>query len=120
MRPMPATFEAPAEIRIDVSENDKAYEVRAEVPGAKKNDIRATIDGNFVSISAEVKREKEDRTGNGARAIVKELYYSSASRGFSLAQAVDSKASFVRYEDGVLKLSLPKLAEATTKTLKIE
>ena len=120
MRPMPASgFEAPAEIRIDVSENDKGYEVRAVVPGVKKEDIRVAIDGNFVSISAEIKREKEEK-GKGERALVKELYFGSASRGFSLAHEVDEKQAIAKYEDGVLKLSLPKKQEASSRTLPIQ
>ena len=120
MRPMATSgFEAPGEIRIDVSESDQGYEVRAEVPGVKKDDIRVSIDGNFVSISAEVKREKEEKA-KGERALVKELYYGSASRGFSLAHEVDEKHAIAKYEDGVLKLSLPKKQEASSRTLQIQ
>jgi HSP20 family protein len=121
MKPMSVSgFEAPGEIRIDVSENDKGYEIRAEVPGAKKEDVRVSVDGNYVSISAEVKREKEEKTGKGERTLVKELYYGSSSRGFSLPFEVDEKQAIAKYEDGVLKLSLPKKQEATSRTLKIE
>lgn len=120
MRPLSASCEAPAEIRIDVSETDKTYEVRAELPGEKKDDIRVTIDGNFVSISAEIKREKPEKSGNGTRSLVRELYVGSASRGFSLAQPVDSKASMAKYEEGVLKPSLIKQAEAASRTLSIQ
>jgi HSP20 family protein len=122
MKPMTvAGLEAPGEIRIDVTENDKGYEVRAEVPGAKKEDIRVSIDGNFVSISAEVRREKEEeKKAKGERTLVKELYVGSASRGFSLAYEVDEKAAIAKYEDGVLKLSLPKKLEASSRTLNIQ
>lgn len=121
MKPMSVSgFEAPGEIRIDVSENDKGYEIRAEVPGAKKEDVRVSVDGNYVSISAEVKREKEEKVGKGERTLVKELYYGSSSRGFSLPFEVDEKQAIAKYEDGVLKLSLPKKQEATSRTLKIE
>ena len=48
-RPL-ASADGPGEIRIDVTENDKDYQVRAEIPGAKKEDIRVSVDGNFVSI----------------------------------------------------------------------
>jgi HSP20 family protein len=121
MKPMSVSgFEAPGEIRIDVSENDKGYEIRAEVPGAKKEDVRVSVDGNYVSISAEVKREKEEKAGKGERTLVKELYYGSSSRGFSLPFEVDEKQAIAKYEDGVLKLSLPKKQEATSRTLKIE
>ncbi len=121
MKPMAAAgFDAPGEIRVDVTENDKGYEVRAEVPGAKKEDIRVAIDGNYVSISAEVRREKEEKTGKDDRTLVKELYVGSASRSFSLSHEVDEKASIAKYEDGVLRLSLPKKLESSSRTLNIQ
>ena len=120
MRPTQVNLDAPGEIRVDVSETDKEYQVRAEIPGAKKEDIRISIDRNFVSISTEVKQEKEEKSGNGARSLVKKMYYGSASRGFSLAQEVDEAASVAKYEDGVLKLTLPKRKEVASKTLAIQ
>ena len=120
MRPTQMNLDAPGEIRVDVSETDKEYQVRAEIPGVKKEDIRISIDRNFVSISTEVKHEKEEKSGNGARSLVKKMYYGSASRGFSLAQEVDETASVAKYEDGVLKLTLPKRKEASSKTLTIQ
>ena len=120
MRPTQMNFDAPGEIRVDVSETDKDYQVRAEIPGAKKEDIRISIDRNFVSISAEVKQEKEEKSGNGVHSLVKEMYYGRASRGFSLAQEVDEAASVAKYEDGVLKLTLPKRKDAASKTLAIQ
>jgi HSP20 family protein len=121
-RPVPTTgLDAPGEISIDVSETDTGYEVRAEVPGVKKEDIRVMIDGNHVSISAEVRREKEEeKKARGERTLVKELYVGSVSRGFSLAHDVDEKAAIAKYEDGLLKLSLPKKQETRNRTLAIQ
>jgi HSP20 family protein len=124
MRPIRASglgSETLGEIRVDLNESDKAYEVSAELPGAKKEDIRVTIDGNYVSISAEVKREsEEEKNKKGERSVVKELFYGSASRGFSLPQEVDEKAAVAKFEDGILKLSLPKKQEASSRTLSIQ
>ena len=53
--------DTPGEIRIDVTEKDKDYEVSAEIEGAKKEDIRVKVDGNFVSISAEVRKDTEEK-----------------------------------------------------------
>ena len=53
----------PVRIRVDVKEDDKAYVVHAEIPGVKKEDIQVSIDGNQVAISAEVKRQKEEKQG---------------------------------------------------------
>jgi HSP20 family protein len=109
---------APSEMKIDVTENDKAYLVKAEIPGAKKDDVRVSVEGNFVSISAEVKEEKESR-GSGHRDLVKELYYGSLSRGFSLAHEVNDKEAQAKFENGVLSLTLPKRTEAAATTVKI-
>lgn len=120
MRPVVTEFEAPGEIRVDLTETEKEYQVRAEIPGVKKDDIKVNIDGNRVSISAEVKQEKEEKGGNGARTVYKEIFYGSASREFVLSHDVDEKSALAKYEDGILKLSLPKRKEAISKTLRIQ
>lgn len=117
----PSMFDesAPGEIKIDVVENEKDYQVRAEIPGASKDDVRVTVDGNFVSISAEVKKEKEDKAPNG-RVLLKETYYGSASRGFSLAHEIDDKAVAAKLENGVLSLTLPKRVGAGARHIAIQ
>lgn len=117
-RPLALSEDTPGDIRIDVTENDKDYQVRAEIPGAKKEDIRVTVDGNFVSIAAEVRKEKEEKSGG--RVLLKETYFGSASRGFSLAHEIDAKAVVAKLEDGVLKLTLPKRQGAGARTVAIE
>lgn len=97
--------ELPADIRVDVNESDKEYLVTAEIPGAKKEDVRVSIDGNYVSISAEIKKDQEKKHG---RALVTETYRGSVSRGFSLSSEVDEKTAVAKLEDGVLRLTLPK------------
>ncbi len=116
--PMRLAEDTPGEIRIDVTEKDKSYEVRAEIPGAKKEDIRVKVEGNFVSISAEVRKDKEEKAGG--RVVLKETYYGSASRGFSLAHEIDAKAVVAKLEDGVLKLTLPKREGSSSKTIEIQ
>ena len=118
-RPSLFTDEAPGEIKIDVVENDKDYKVRAELPGAKKDDIRVSVDGNFVSISAEFKKEKEEK-GEGGRTLVKETYFGSASRGFSLAHQIDGQGVVAKLEDGVLTLTLPKRDNTGARTIPIQ
>lgn len=107
----------PQEIRLDVSENDKAYTVLAEIPGVKKDDIRVSIDGDVVSISAEVKNEwQEEKDG---RVLLKERYYGSASRSLRLGSEVDEKAAQAKFDDGVLRLTLPKRAGGARTLLPI-
>jgi len=108
----------PAEMRVDVSETDKAYIVKAQLPGAKKDDVHVKIDGNFVSISAEVKEERETKDDK-ARSLTRELYYGNLSRGFSLAYEVNEKEANANFNDGILTLTLPKRKEASGTTLRI-
>ena len=106
------------QIKMDVSEDDKAYHVKAEIPGVRKDDIKVSIDGDRVSISAELRKEKEEKQGETV--IRSERYYGSQFRGFSLQQAVDAGRSEARYENGVLELTLPKREPASAKELAIK
>lgn len=117
LRPVFRGLEAEPQIKVDVSEEDKAYVVKAEIPGVKKEDIQVSIDGNRVSISAEVKKEKEEKEGK--RVVRSERYYGKVSRSFSLDQEVDQATAQAKYADGVLALTLPKKAGAGVKQLTI-
>jgi len=117
LRPVFQGIEGEPQIRLDVSEDDKAYTVKAEIPGVKKEDIKVSVDGNQVSISAEVKKEKEEKEGK--KVIRSERYYGSVSRSFSLGQDVDHAAAQAKYSDGVLELTLPKRAGSSVKQLSI-
>ncbi|AXK39259.1 Hsp20/alpha crystallin family protein [Crenobacter cavernae] len=94
------------DIKIDVKEDDKAYTVEAELPGVKKEDIHVEIDGNTVSISAEMKQEYELKEGE--QLIRSERYYGSVRRSFQLAHDIDDASANARFNDGVLELTLPK------------
>lgn len=109
--------EAP-EMKIDVSEDEKAYHVKAEIPGMKKEDIRVAIDGNGVAISAEVKREKEEKKGETV--LRSERYYGNQSRSFTLMHDIDQSKAEAKYQDGILALTLPKKGGATTKELTVQ
>jgi HSP20 family protein len=106
------------DMRLDISEKDKAYVVKADIPGVKKEDINVRIDGNVVQIDAEVKREKEEK-GEGGKVLRSERYYGTVSRTFSLADDVDETKADAKYADGVLTLELPKKASAEAKKLTV-
>jgi len=116
----PSAFDAEpvAKARMDVTEDEAAYTVHAEIPGVKKDDIQVTIDGNQVAITAEVKHNQEDKQGE--KVLRSERYYGKVHRAFSLAQEVDEAASEARYTDGVLELRLPKRAAVSAKKLSIQ
>jgi HSP20 family protein len=106
------------QIKMDVKEDDKAYTIHAEIPGVKKEDIHVTIEGNQVSISAEVKKEKEEKEGE--KVLRSERYYGEVYRSFSLGQDVDEATAVAKYNDGVLDLTLPKKATTSAKKLDIQ
>jgi len=120
LRPMRVEGGAESQMRIkmDVKEDDKSYVVHAEVPGVRKEDIQVSIDGNQVSISAEVKREKEDKQGE--KVLRTERYYGRVYRAFSLAQDVDQEGARAKYDNGVLELTLPKKAASAQKRLTVQ
>lgn len=104
--------------RVDVSENDKAYVLRAELPGVKKEDINVTIDGDTVAVSAEVKSEKA--VNNGERVLRSERYAGKLYRAFTLGQTMDEASAAAKYADGVLELTLPKKAAVQAKRITIQ
>lgn len=105
------------QIRLDVSESDGTYLVKADIPGVRKEDLDVRIDGNRVTISAEVKQEQEEKSGS--RILRSERQYGFASRTFTLADNVDDAKADAKFENGVLKLTLPKLSPASQKRLAI-
>lgn len=118
MRPFLNETEAGSLIKVDLSENDKAYTIRAEIPGVKKDDIKIQVDGNRVSISAETKQEKEEKEGE--RVIRRECYQGSSYRSFSLDNEVDETKAQAKYENGMLELTLPKTNGRTAKRIEIK
>ncbi len=118
MRPVRFDGQQELQIKIDVSEDDKAYKVQADIPGVKKEDINVNIDGSQVAISAEVKNEKEVREGD--KVLRSERYVGRVSRAFTLAEDVDESAAQAKYNNGVLELVLPKRATAKSRSLTIQ
>lgn len=110
-------MEIEPQIKMDVKEADGKYLVNAEIPGVNKDDIHVTIDGNRVSISAEIKQEKEAKEGE--RAIRCERSYGMASRSFTLADEVDQGKVEAKYNNGVLELTLPKKPGSPRKEIPI-
>jgi len=108
----------PARAKVDVKEDAAGYTVLAEVPGVKKEDIQVSIDGNQVAISAEIKRQQEEKQGE--KTLRTERYYGKVYRSFALAQDVDQEQAQAKYENGVLELKLPKKAAASTRTLTVQ
>ena len=107
-----------AHFRVDVTETEQAYTLRAEIPGVAKDEINISIDGDQVAISAEVKNEKDVK--DGERVLRSERYYGKVYRAFQLGQPVDDSAAQAKYADGILELTLPKKAAASAKRITIQ
>ena len=105
-------------VPIDVTEDEKAYKVRAEIPGFNREEISVSVEGDQVSISAETRREKEEKKGD--QVVVRECYSGKQYRAFTLPQAVDDAKTSAKYTNGVLELVLPKKAAASTKKIAID
>jgi HSP20 family protein len=113
-----ATAPTAAAIRMDVTETDKAYVVHAEIPGVKKEEIQVAIEGNQVTIGAEVRKEAEQKDGD--RVLRSERYYGSVYRSFTLPVEIDEPASVAKYEHGVLELTLAKKAPVAGRKLTVQ
>ena len=108
----------PSQIKIDVKEDDAAYTVHAEVPGVPKEDINVSIDGNVVSLRAEVRQH--DQKKDGEKLLRSERYYGAVASSFQLPVEVDAAQARARYDNGVLVLTLPKKQGNKTQRLAIE
>ena len=108
----------PSQIKIDVKEDDAAYIVHAEVPGVPKEDIHISIDGNVVSLRAEVRQHDEKKEGE--KVLRSERYFGSVARSFQLPVDVDAAQCKAKYDNGVLTLTLAKKQGNKTQRLTID
>lgn len=115
VRPVGLPRQPELQIKLDVKEDEKAYQVSAEIPGVKKEDIHVDVEGSHVSLRAEVKEEKERREGETV--VYRERSYGAVSRAFDLPQDVDADKVQARYENGVLNLKLPKKGGAAARRI---
>lgn len=104
--------------RLDLGETEKTFEVQAELPGVKKEDVKVSVDGQRVTIEAECQEANEQRQGE-------QVVYSERStrrylRSFTLPSEVEDAGAEAKLEDGVLRLSLPKRQGGAAKRLTIQ
>lgn len=112
--------EVPAEptIKLDVTEDERAFHVKAELPGVKKEDIAVEIEGNQVSLTAEVKREKEEKKGETV--VHSERYYGKQYRSFALGHDIARDKAEAKFADGVLELTLPKSVAGSSQRIAVQ
>lgn len=101
--------------RVDIVEQDGGYELVADLPGLKKEDIKIEIEDNMLTLSGERKLEEEKKDKNYR---LSERYYGEFARTFALPENVNRDGIVAEFKDGVLKLEIPKTEKA--KPLQIE
>ncbi len=104
------------DVRVDTSEDDKAYHVVAELPGMTEKDVEVTFADNMLTISGEKKEEKEVKEENLHR---RERSFGSFRRSFTLPSEVDEGKIAATFKDGVMTIDLPKTKTAQKKAKKI-
>jgi HSP20 family protein len=99
--------------RVDIIENDKAYEIQVAVPGMNKDDFKLDLNDNFLTVSGERKFTKEKKENN-FHSI--ETQYGTFSRSFSLPENVDASKISAAYNNGILEIVVPKDEKKVLKT----
>jgi HSP20 family protein len=120
-------FRSPAVLRrdevarmpaIDVSEKEESYLVKAELPGVARENLDITINDGVLTINAERKEEKKEEKDD--RVIRQERYLGKLVRSLRLGSDIDEGRIEAQYQDGVLKLSLPKTAEVKPRKVDVK
>ena len=95
-------------MKTDIKENDKGYELDVDLPGYKKEDVKAELKDGYLTISASNDNTKEEKDEDG-KYIRKERYTGSVSRSFYVGKYVTEEDIHAKFENGFLKLSVPKV-----------
>lgn len=101
---------------VNLKETDSAYEIHLAAPGLKKEDFKISLENKMLTIASEKSSKNEDSTDSFTR---KEYNYSSFSRAFTLPENADIESIDAKYENGELKINLPKKEDETDKPREI-
>ncbi|MBU0508972.1 Hsp20/alpha crystallin family protein [bacterium] len=102
---------------VDIVENPDGFEIHAELPGVKEEDVNITLDNNVLTLSGEKKQEvREENKGNYCRI---ERSYGRFERSFSLPNTIKAENVRASFEDGVLRITLPKAEQAKSRSIQI-
>ncbi|MCR4946432.1 MAG: Hsp20/alpha crystallin family protein [Lachnospiraceae bacterium] len=94
-------------MKTDIKETDGGFELAIELPGYKKDDVQAELKDGYMTISASQKEEKDEKDGDG-KYIRRERFYGNCSRSFYVGENVDETDIEANFENGVLKVFVPK------------
>lgn len=101
---------------IDLSESDKEYVVKAELPGVDKDNVKISLQENVLTLHGDKKQEKEEKDENFHKI---ERYYGAFQRSIHIPNSIDAKKIKAKFKDGVLSINLPKTEEAKLKEIPI-
>jgi HSP20 family protein len=101
----------------NISETDKEYLIKAELPEVKKEDVKITLENGIITISGERKQQKEEKEENEIRV---ESFYGTFTRSFSLPENIDPNGVRAESKDGVLKVRIPKKEAAKPKAITVQ
>lgn len=94
-------------MKTDIKEHDNCYDLTIDLPGVKKDDIKAELNDGYLTISAASDTSKDEKDENG-KYICRERYSGSYSRSFYVGDAVTEQDISAKFENGTLKLTVPK------------
>lgn len=94
-------------MRTDIKESEAGFELAIDLPGYKKEDVKAELKDGYLTISAETKKDNDEQNESG-KYIRRERYYGTCSRSFYVGEELTQEDIRARFEDGILKLSVPK------------
>lgn len=94
-------------MRTDIRENDMGFELDIDLPGYKKEDVKAELKDGYLTISAQTQSDNDEKEENG-KYIRRERYYGTCSRSFYVGKEITQEEIKARFEDGILKVSVPK------------
>jgi HSP20 family protein len=120
----PSDFARPSELlangewspRVDISENEGSFQIKAEVPGVRKDDVKVTLENGVLTLQGERHQEHEEK---GLRFHRVERSYGNFIRSFTLPNNVDAQQLKAHFHDGLLEVEIPKTPEAQTSSISI-
>lgn len=102
---------------VDISETEGEYQIKAEIPDVRKEDVKVTLEDGVLTIQGERKREQEEK---GKKFHRIERSYGSFVRSFSLPDVIEEEKVKAEFKDGVLNLHLPKSEKAKPKAIEVK
>ena len=104
-------------MKTDVKETDKSYEFDIDLPGFKKDEITAKLENGYLTVTAQKGLDKDEQNKEG-QYIRREWYTGSCSRTFYIGDEIDENAVSAKFEDGILKLNVPKMTQPQVEQTK--